>query len=577
MEDSRDEVINSDDLLTEDSADELKDLVKEFEAKYEALKQQKELNKQKKQDKVNRTEVPKSPPPKPTNHTLVAPPIPKMTPRIETVVIESKPKEKAKSNFLNKLYDANFQVQLRQIDYDKRRFEFALSEFKSEAFDVDEKEPITGHFLRKRFISANQFQELIKATDPEMKFLKIDKLLAKVNKANNFAEPVYTNWCLVGMVLAKSEPKMTKINTKYMKLKVGNFHHSVDLMLFEQAFEKNWKIQPGNLIAVLNPIVSKYEIEKKFGFNLKLDNSNVSSIVEIGALRDFGYCKFVKPPNIKCQNVINPKEAELCDIHLDMKYKHSGRMELNGAVQMRSPKKFKKTNESGSYFRDYNEDTVITSGGAAPDFKRFQDPKVLQTQNKRRKLLDQRANEKLEKKLSKLSSNSSLNNLNLIKGDNIIPKPLEKVRTQGFPNSMISQIGYDPTSTPNDLKTPAQRMKENSRLQELYELSMKNSKSKSLTTSKQDQQLKVDKWKSNIKSLKDYDKKVVSKPLNLSQPLTGLTKGRPNMVHVKNKHNRVVLDDDDDDVDDDDDDIDIQFGNDKIKNQYLKLVENRKA
>lgn len=49
MNDPRDEQIDSDDVLTEDSSDELKDLVQEFELKYAELKKNKALKKRRSQ------------------------------------------------------------------------------------------------------------------------------------------------------------------------------------------------------------------------------------------------------------------------------------------------------------------------------------------------------------------------------------------------------------------------------------------------------------------------------------------------------------------------------------------------
>lgn len=67
MIDPRDEVVNKDDLLSDDSSDELKDLYKEFELKYQAIKR-KELEKKNKQNdstkishETNVTVVPRSP------------------------------------------------------------------------------------------------------------------------------------------------------------------------------------------------------------------------------------------------------------------------------------------------------------------------------------------------------------------------------------------------------------------------------------------------------------------------------------------------------------------------------------
>ncbi|RLV94480.1 Minichromosome maintenance protein 10 [Spathaspora sp. JA1] len=545
MEDGRFDEINSDDLLTEDSSDELKDLVKEFELKYEKLKQKRKQQSQEQIDQVQGVEVPRSPQrvapatattdkPKPPSHIDSA--RPKSTAASvgvpvrsgSTAAAKSKPTAKGKSsNFLSKLYNTNFQPK-STIDYDQRKFEFDFTKTTFQTTNTPEKDPLTNQHLRKRFISTSELNKLLQSTDPKLKLLNIDKLLAKVTKENNFSEPQYTNWCLIGTILYKSPPLLTKDKqTKYMKVKIGDFNHAIDVLIFDQAFEKNWKIQPGNLSMLLNPIINKYGQ----GFNLKLDNSNRSSLVEIGSLRDFSNCKFEN-----CKNVINPTKQELCDLHLDLKYNKSGRMELNGTISMRRPT-YAKGSEVTSHFQDYNEDTVVSSG-ITPDFQTYQDPKILQTKTKRRKLIESKANEKLQLKLSKLSSNSSLSNLNLIKH-----KP-DTPNTGKFPNSMISQIGYDPTNTNvNYIKDDIKDI----RIKELYELSNSTSSKKQLTVSKQDLQVKLDKYKSNLKLLEK--KESVGESL----------------VHVRHKHNRIELDSDDDD-------INIDFGNERLKEQYLKLV-----
>ncbi|KAG7663016.1 uncharacterized protein J8A68_003443 [[Candida] subhashii] len=609
MEDPR-ELHNehSDDLLTEDSSDEYKDLMKEFQAKYDAIKQKKKARKEKQLKLQQQTrEVSGSPSPSPAPVPVPKAIIPRSPspdrrhkiqqkksvyiPPINQRETKPKPSEKAANNFLNKLYDVSFQSNARSaqsIDYDKRRFEFNLTDYQFQPIDVtNDLEPITKQYLRKRYLTKDQFKRIIKETDPDLKFLKIDKLLAKVNKSNNYCEPMYTNWCLVGFVLNKSEVKIAnKTNNKYCKLKVGNFQYSVDLMLFGGAVEKNHKVQPGDLIMVLNPIISKYELNfesnvTKTGFNLKIDDTNITSILEIGAIRDFGYCKHTnRQNNIRCTNVINPRNAELCDLHLDMKFKSSTRMELNGSIQMRSPQKTKQKMYMGSkagtgYIRQLNEDTTITTmGGSTPDFQKFQDPKLLQTQVKRRKLLDERANEKLEKKLSNLPSSSLIDRLNLIKTKKPLSKVLEaeKTKEHGFSGSMISQIGFDPTSKPDNGKTsPSRKKKEVSRLQELYEISLETSKSRSLSSSKEDKQSKTKKWKENLMHLKEYEKNVSSQPLSTTNYTNTLDATFPPLIRKRNKHNMVPLDDDSDD-----DDIAIEFDNDDAKKQYAKMLIRNK-
>ncbi|KAL6453274.1 MCM10 Minichromosome maintenance protein 10 [Candida maltosa Xu316] len=529
MDDPRYETVVSDDVLTEDSSDELKDLVKEFELKYEKIKQKKK-EKAKLAEKIKQEKAYKH--------------------------VEHKQDDSNKpSNFLNKLYDASsssLNSSQQQIDYSKRKFEFELDDVEYKATDApDELESISKIHLRKRYLSRSQVDNAIKQIDPEMKFLKIEKFLAKTHKSNNYAEPQYSNWCLVCFVLSKSPVQIAANKAKYMKLKVGNFMNAIDLIIFDKACEKYRKLQPGDLLFILNPIINKFEIQIaqdqwKSGFTLKMDTSNMASILEVGSVRDFGVCKFIKRnDNSRCTNIINIKNQELCDVHLDMKFKSSSRMELNGSVTIRSPKKNKKNmyldNKGTGFIKQYNEDTNLV-GMMHPspfDMKKYQDPKILETQIKRRKLLDDRANEKLEKKLSKLGSKSLLSSLQLAKGKDVSVHTDSK--NKGFPSSMISQIGFDPTGLSNDLN----KAKKGSRLQELHDLSAKTSAKKTLATSKEDKDMKKTKWRSNI----SFETK------------------KRDLLKVDNRK-RVVMSDDDDD----DDDIDIQFDSEEAKKRYAEMT-----
>ncbi|KAG5420543.1 hypothetical protein I9W82_002424 [Candida metapsilosis] len=581
MIDPRDEVVNKADLLSDDSSDELKDLYKEFELKYQALKK-KELEKKSKQvikDKADATSVP------------VVPRSPTKTDKPVEVARELKnevelplPKTKKASAFLSKLYDANITKRLEKydsIDYSLRKFEFDFTDYESEPKDVvNDLCPLSGLYLRRRYYPKEKVDQLIKETDENMKILKVDKFLAKTNKMNNYSEPVYTNWCLVGFVLQKSEVLYTKNDKKYMKLRIGNFQNSVELVLFDEAFEKNHKLQQGDLLLVLNPTVNKYEFKvnehvSRTGFNLKLDGTNMNSVLEIGAIRDFGICQFVKrSDNQRCSNVVNITKQHLCDIHLDNKFRHSTRMELNG-VSLRSPTKnktrvFLNTNKSSNqghfsgYMREYNENSTFTSSGSGKiDSKKYQDPKLLQTQLKRRKLQNDRANEMLEKKLSKLSSrNPIVESLNMKKSARDDPHASQ---SSHFPSSMISKIGFDPTNQDNDKS----KQTHPERLQELYELSAKCSSKRSLVSSSDDKRSKLQKWQKNINTLKNYDSKLMQSNLNLSKPVVNNVKSGG--VSRATKTNRVVLSDDDYD-DDDNDDLNIDFGNDDMRARYEKAV-----
>ncbi|CAK9436890.1 uncharacterized protein LODBEIA_P14120 [Lodderomyces beijingensis] len=607
--DPRYEQVDDEDLLSEDSSEEYKNLVKEFELKVEALKKKKKKEESLKQrskrqlKEYTTPEVPASPEKKNRRKEDER----KLEQEDEVLLSLAAVKQSKPSQFLSKLYDANLNKQAERaqsIDYSRRRFVFDFAKIKYEPRDVtNDACPISGHYLRKRYLSNQEVTEIINDTDPEMKFLKVDKLLAKTHKENNYAEPLYTNWCLAAFVIQKSDVLYTKADKKYMKLKIGNFDHSVDLVLFDDAFNKNWKLQQGDLILVLNPYINKYEIkigEGKFktGFNLKLDNSNIESILEIGSVRDFGICSFQRrSDNQRCLNVVNITKQKLCDIHIDMKFKQSTRMELNGTVSMRSPSKNKtkiymsynnKALSSSStlsasawmtpgFIKEFNEDSSFTSSGGMSkiDSDKFHDPKILQTQLKKRKLMNERANAALEQKLSKLSKhNSIVESLNLKPSNSMSNRASPTTSESHFPHSMISKIGFDPTLS--EAKNPIKKTTPSSaQIEELYQLSQRNSTKKSLGVSAEDKQAKLKLWRSNIANLKNYDSKVQSSSLNASTVsvanLLPHAKSKSTVVSPQRKRKARVVDDGDSE-DDDDGELDIEFGDDALRAKYAKMV-----
>ncbi|KAI5962372.1 uncharacterized protein KGF55_003448 [Candida pseudojiufengensis] len=497
MIDPRDEKINDEDLLSEDSSDELKDLQKEFELRYKAIKL-KEAEK-KKQKAVNlQPEVPKSPTkPKPRENGET-----RRTIQEDTQIIKST-KPPPSSQFLSQLHEANLNKTVEKyssIDYNKRKFEFDFTNLNSNPEDVNEVCSLSNYQLRKRYFPEHEITNLLKEI-PELKILKIEKLLAKTNKTNNYTEPIYTNWCLIGFIKTKTQVLYTKNDKKYMKFKIGSFNNDIEFVLFDEAFEKNWKLQESDLVLLLNPIINKYEIkinenESKTGFNLKLDSTNINSILEIGSIKDFGKCQFIKKSdNQRCSNVVDITKSKLCEIHLDMKFRSSSRMELN-SISMRSPTKTKmyKNNKNNQiYLKEFNENSTYSSSGYGKiDSKKFQDPKILQTQLKKRKLINERANLNLETKLSKLSPNNSL-----LDKLNIQNHSKAQVKST-FSSSMISKIGFDPTN--KNQKSISNNLEN---IKELYQLSSSTKESKSLKPSIEDKQIKIAKWKQNLKKFNE--------------------------------------------------------------------------
>ncbi|KAK6455594.1 required for S-phase initiation or completion [Scheffersomyces xylosifermentans] len=641
MTDPRSQSIDPEDLLTESSSDELNDLVKQFEAKYEQLRKKKELRKKQKEEEHevhgNASPIEKMPPSIHIRHNKTATDNESTTSDLETIrkavkipqiektppaspvktsknpVSNGKPLQSYNqvtnvkapikaSTFINKLYETNATNQARKlqsIDYSNRKFEFeGINDITSLNKESEETEAYSHYHLRKRYIDHKDVTKFLKGIT-ELKLLKIDKLLAKVHKGNHYAEPMYTNWCFVGFIISKSEPKTTKDKkSKYMKLTVGDFTRSIDLMLFGKAFDQYWKLSAGSLIMVLNPYISKFSLGEeggngKSGFTLQLNDHHLNSLMEIGSVRDFGLCTFVrKTDNSRCTNVIDTSKAVLCDFHLDFKYKKSGRMELNGSVQMKSPQKTKTSvylkggaHGNGGYIQYANENTTVyeNNTGGRIDSKKYYNPSILQTEAKRRKLQVEKSNQLLEKQLSKLSQNSKFHELHLTKTRQRATEDVNKaveLKKRGFSHNMISKIGFDPTTNTAkgqdaSFKSPTRRRQEHDRVRELYELSNAKSKSRTLQSSTEDRQSKVSKWQSNIKNLKQYEQTrrnngSLGNPFMDTRPMSQSTFPQHNTK--KDELPDQFNSDFDDTDDDDDDDIHIEFDTEEMKHAYLNKV-----
>lgn len=560
MEDPRDNPENEE-ILTEDSDDEYKDLLKEYEAKFEKIKQKKKLKESKSTEILSDDEDEL----KPTKE---------QTP-VDSVI---QPKVKA-SNFVEKLHAVHSASSSRKtIDYNARKFTFADIELiKMGDIQCDEMDSLSGQYLRKRYIPSNTLVDIIKKTDPNMKVLKIDKLLAKVHRGNNYEDPNYTNWCLVGFVIKKNQAKVTKDSKKFMKLKIGDFNRSVDVLLFGKAHDEYWKIREGNAVIILNPVVNKYSFKGRErdieGFNFKLDNFNLGLVIEYGCLRDYGTCTAIrKSDNQKCEEIINIKRTTLCDFHIDQRFKsnQNRRMELNsgGGAQMRSPTKNRQAvymNKNGSvaFTKDspqYNEDTRVYHFLSAEAKSRYYDPKLLTAKvEKRRKVMDEKANQALKEKLmTNLANHSKLKSLNLINDTHAPTKS-----GQSFSQEMVSKIGYDPTMRGD---TDVKQRSNNKVIEELNALSSEKAKTRSLDSATKDVQLKKQRWKTNIETSKSYNEQVMKKLIDKT-PLETVTKP---LIPVRNKKNRII--EDEIDLDSSDSEIEIEFDTKEMETAFKNRV-----
>lgn len=530
MNDPREEVIESADGLTDSSSDELADLQKEFEVRRQKILEKK-LQKKDDEKKLVEKQIVRSPSPSSKSAAMIYKPKSNIISNLSGKTINL-PKEdlqkgglsitrnvnKEPSQFFSKLHQSS-QISKKTVDYEKREFLFEIPELHD--LVVDEKELFSALHLRKRYIKHEDLTKLF----AEKKVLKVDKLYAKVT-APGYHEPDYANWCVIGVITNKSEPKLTKTTSnekrsKYMKVTLGDLNLSVDLMIFGDAFKKYWKLRVGDIVAVLNPNVNPWKPPFN-GFNLSI-NDGVDSILEIGSSRDFGHCSMVKKDQTRCDSVINILKSDLCNYHQEIKYKQSQnkRMELNGSVNLKSPTNkqgqkqsmYLSTNAKGKISGGYlnyekiNQQTTNYHYEGGKLEESFVNPKLLDNiQVKRRKHNDSKNNELLEKKLLKLLNNSNFKKLGLIK--NNVNQPEPTVNKTAFNSSILNKIGFDPTSRQvgeTIHKSPQKQRKELSTdLKELYEISSRKQFMRKLTSSKEDLDSKKNKWQTNLRTLEKY-------------------------------------------------------------------------
>lgn len=581
-DDPRTKKADSHDEQTDDSDDAMADLEKEYFFKKKQLLEERRLKKE--QANLNkykpRLEVAGSPPPSPERkpEVLSQHSGPLMTRPSPTY--ELKPRNVPKCQFGSKLYENN-QNARKSNDLEERELEFQNVPERSN-IAVEEKDKYSGLMLSKRYLSISQQDTLM----ANKKALRIEKLFSKIVPPEYF-EPHYANWVVVGVVLTKSDPKMTASGKdkkykprKYLRLTVGNFNTSVDLMIFGDAFERYWKLQVGDVVAVLNPNVSKYTKGK--GFNLSISDG-LDSVLEVGRSKDFGLCTATrKSDKSPCSMVVDRSKTNLCVYHEESKFASTSnrRMELNGSVNLKAPRNSRGQQQSlylsgdanglfkGSYVA-YNEQTTTYSGqGIGFNDKKFIHPLTMNGQSeKRRKLSDTRKNQQLEQKLLDLlkTNHLQIKSLGLIK-DLVLQEAFEREyenekaskRKSAFNSDLLHRIGFDPTGDKQGNTQACEQLQTN--LKELYALSSSKQGQRKLTSSHDDHVTRVDKWKNNARAHNDYNGRINSD--------TGIVENVQNISGTRKATEAIKLED----QETSDSDLDIDFGSAAAKDRYVRAV-----
>lgn len=581
MIDPRDEPrADPNEVLTEDSDDALADLEKEFEAKKLKLLEERARKRQRTTKKV---EVERSPSPPPrgareiresaigTNSREILKGNPSTTlsytgqheiPDFKAqgfpdnrakditrgIKKVSRPATEKSSLFASQLFDSKSST--ASVNYNERVFEFEnLPKTKIEQTSEDtERDLISGEALSRRYYGAPVLDKLL----ANIKILRVPKLLAKVVPPK-YEEPSYVNWCMTGIIMHKSEPKTSVNNKKYMALRVGNFHQTVDVMLFGDAFQKFWKVRAGDVIAILNPTV------KKFGNSFSLSIlDDLDNLIELGTLKHYGRCAAKTAQGEPCKHIVDTLKNKLCSYHEESKYKQGGRMELQGSVKPKAPQN-KRGDASEMYVNGstkqpmfvqyanagFHEKDLVFSGGEQFDHTKY-DRAV---ESKASKLRKERANARLEEQLLHNVAPRHLNELTklgIVNDKRDFAKERQsalRIRKHAFNSTFITGMGFDPTVATN--VSGAKSATKLEQLKELRELSQ--GKKISLEPSVEDKKQKQHKWKQTLKLTK--------LPI---QPI------KPTQLKSPNRSIPVVTL-----LDDEDSDIEITFTGNLEKMQYL--------
>lgn len=506
-EDPRDsKKLDEHEVLTEDSDNELADLEKEFAARKQKLLEERARARERKRSQVQIERSP-SPPPRKSADEAAKYSSRELTDRLdqERRVLKStlgalrkasqRPKE---SSFASQLYETK--TKQDSVNLNERVFEFENVPKPKVIPTTDEnsKDLVSGELLSRRYIPEQDVKSLMKL----FKVLRVAKLLAKVI-APKFEEPEYANWCFTGIIMHKSEPKVAVNNKKYLSLRVGSFSHTVDVMLFGEAFQKYWKVRLGDVIVILNPPIRRYN----GSFNLAL-TSDLDNLVEIGSLKSYGHCSATTKLGEPCKHIVDTLKNTFCTYHEESKYNHGSRMELQGSIKPKAPQN-RFGEKSQMFFNGstnqpmfvlyestgFHQRDVVFSGGQQFDQNKYDRPVV---ESKISKLRKKKANDDLEKRLLSSVAPRGIENLQKLGIVHLAKdhsSATEKVRKQAFTGTFVKDMGFDPTAQAKD--TNNYRAKKHLvSVQELRNLS--KGKKVSLKPSKEAEREKQLKWKENV-------------------------------------------------------------------------------
>ncbi|VDP16962.1 unnamed protein product [Onchocerca flexuosa] len=124
-----------------------------------------------------------------------------------------------------------------------------------------------------------------------------------------------SKWISLAVIIEKTGCRKSVNGNEYMIWNVSDLTDSLNgnirILVFGDCIKKFWKLQPGNVIALVTPPFADGDDKR---VTVKL--TKCAQVLEMGFCPDFGYCKAVKKDGGLCQNVVNLSHCERCVYHI---------------------------------------------------------------------------------------------------------------------------------------------------------------------------------------------------------------------------------------------------------------------
>jgi minichromosome maintenance protein 10 len=171
-------------------------------------------------------------------------------------------------------------------------------------------EPYSGFHIRNRHTDHNALTR----TFSGKALFSIPQLLKEVKSPKYEPPDCESDYVVLGIVASKSAPFDHKnrapkvvhsagsddtLYPKFMVIRLTDLKWDLDLFLFDTGFDTFWKITPGTVVAILNPMIMPPKDKDSGAFSLKLSSSE-DTVLEIGTSSDLGFCKAIKRDGKEC-------------------------------------------------------------------------------------------------------------------------------------------------------------------------------------------------------------------------------------------------------------------------------------